>query len=360
MNYMRRAVTLARPALGSTSPNPAVGAVVVKNGEIVGEGFTQAPGHDHAEVVALRQAGSLAKGATLYVTLEPCNHTGRTPPCTDAIIAAGISAVHMAVRDPNPAVSGGGLERLKSEGIRTHLGGESVAVRRQLEAWLKFVTTGRPFITAKFAMSLDGKIATRKGDSKWITGDKARWNVHKMRARTDAVMVGIGTALADDPRLTARDERGNPLARQPLRVVVDARGRLPRTARLLSEPGETMIAVGSGVTGSQMGEHGEGVEYRHFPLLDEHIDLQGLIEFLAKERDVTSIMVEGGGTLLGSLFDLGLVDKVVAFIAPTVIGGASAPSPVGGTGVEMMVDALELERVRWKRLGRDMLITGYC
>ena len=360
MNYMRRAVTLARQALGSTSPNPAVGAVVVKNGEIVGEGFTQPPGGDHAEVVALKQAGSLAHDATLYVTLEPCNHTGRTPPCTDAIIEAGISDVHVAIRDPNPEVSGGGLERLKSEGIRTHLGGESAAVRRQLEAWLKFVTTGRPFVTAKFAMSLDGKIATRTGDSKWITGDKARWHVHKMRAYTDAIMVGIGTALADDPRLTARDERGNPLARQPLRVVVDSRGRLPATARLLSEPGETLIAVGSGATGSLIGEHGEGVDVRPFALRDGHIDLERLTEFLAKERDVTSIMVEGGGVLLGALFDLDLVDKVVAFVAPTVIGGASAPSPVGGTGVEMMADALGLERVRWKRLGRDMLITGYC
>ena len=360
MNYMRRAVTLARRALGSSSPNPAVGAVVVKNGEIVGEGFTQPPGGDHAEVVALNQAGTLADGATLYVTLEPCNHTGRTPPCADPIIEAGISDVHVAIRDPNPEVSGGGLERLKSEGIQTHLGGESAAVQRQLEAWLKFVTTGRPFVTAKFAMSLDGKIATRTGDSKWITGDKARWHVHNMRAHTDAIMIGIGTALADDPRLTARDERGNSLARQPLRVVVDSRGRLPRTARLLSEPGETMIAVGSGVTRSQTGEHGEGVEFRSFPLRDGHIDLERLIEFLAQEYDVTSIMVEGGGALLGSLFDLDLVDKVVAFVAPTVIGGASAPSPVGGTGVEMMADALELERVRWKRLGRDMLITGYC
>ena len=357
---MRRAVTLARRALGSTSPNPAVGAVVVKNGEIVGEGFTQPPAGDHAEVVALKQAGTLSDGATLYVTLEPCNHTGRTPPCTDAIIAAGISDVHVAVRDPNPAVAGGGIERLNSEGFQTHLGGESAAVERQLEAWLKFVTIGRPFVTAKFAMSLDGKIATRTGDSKWITGDKARWHVHKMRARTDAVMVGIGTVLADDPRLTARDERGNPLNRQPFRVVVDSRGRLPETARLVTEPGETLIAVGSEVTRSQKGELGEGVEFRQFPLREEHIDLERLIEFLAKERDVTSIMVEGGGALLGSLFDLGLVDKVFAFVAPTIIGGMSAPSPVGGSGVEIMAEALGLERVRWKRLGRDMLITGYC
>ena len=351
MNYMRRAVSLARQAQGSTSPNPAVGAVVVKNGEIVGEGFTQPPGGDHAEVVALKQAGSLANGATLYVTLEPCNHLGRTPPCTDAIISAGISTVHVAVRDPNPDVAGGGLERLEAGRIRSQLGAEAGAVQRQLEAWVKYVTTGRPYITAKFAMSLDGKIATQAGDSKWITGDKARWHVHKMRARTDAIMVGVGTVLADDPRLTARDERGSPLERQPLRVVVDTLGRLPAKARLIKEPGETLLAVAPGIDLLQHGELGNGAEIQQFPVRDGHIHLERLIEFLAAERDVTSIMVEGGGTLLGSLFDLGMVDKVVAFVAPTVIGGKSAPSPVGGSGVEMMADAFQLERVRWKRLG---------
>ena len=360
MNYMRRAVTLASQALGSTSPNPAVGAVVVKNGEIVGEGFTQPPGGDHAEVVAIKQAGPLASGATLYVTLEPCNHTGRTPPCTDSIITSGISTVHAAVRDPNPDVAGGGLERLEAGGVRTHFGAEAAAVQRQLEAWVKFVTTGRPFITAKFAMSLDGKIATHTGDSKWITGDKARWHVHKMRAGTDAIMVGIGTVLADDPRLTARDEKGKPLARQPLRVVVDTLGRFPATARLLKEPGQTLLAIGPGIDLLQNGDIGNGADIQQFPVREGHIDLERLIEFLAEERDVTNIMVEGGGTLLGGLFDLGLVDKVVAFVAPTIIGGKGAPSPVGGSGVEMMVDALQLERVRWKRLGRDMLITGYC
>lgn len=360
MNHMRRAVTLARQALGSTSPNPAVGAVIVKDGEVVGEGFTQPPGGDHAEIVAIKQAGPLANGATLYVTLEPCNHSGRTAPCTDTIVGAGISTVHVAIRDPNADVVGCGIERLESAGIRTHLGSESAAVQRQLEAWLKYVTSGRPFITAKFAMSLDGKIATRSGDSKWITGDKARWHVHKMRARSDAVMVGIGTALADDPRLTARDERGSPLARQPLRVIADSRGRLLEAARLLSEPGQTLVAVGPDVDSSKASNRRDGVDIRNFALRDGHIDLQVLTNFLAQERGITSIMVEGGGTLLGALFDLDLVDKVVAFVAPTIIGGASAPSPVGGAGVQMMADALELERVRWKRLGRDMLITGYC
>ena len=276
MNYMRRAVTLASQALGSTSPNPAVGAVVVNNGKIVGEGFTQPPGGDHAEVVAIKQAGSFANGATLYVTLEPCNHLGRTPPCTDSIVTSGISTVHAAVRDPNPDVAGGGLERLEARGVRTHFGAEAAAVQRQLEAWVKFVTTGRPFITAKFAMSLDGKIATHTGDSKWITGDKARWHVHKMRASTDAIMVGIGTVLVDDPRLTARDEKGNPLARQPLRVVVDTLGRLPATARLLKEPGETLLAVGPGIDLLQNGGIGSGADIQQFPVREEHIDLERL------------------------------------------------------------------------------------
>ena len=359
MNFMRRAVSLAQEALGSTSPNPAVGAVVVRNGEVVGEGSTRPAGGNHAETIALEQAGVRANGATLYVTLEPCNHTGRTPPCTNAIIDAGIAAVHAAIRDPNPGVAGGGMERLTSEGILTRVGAESGAVRRQLEAWLKFVTTGRAFITAKFAMSIDGKIAARSGDSKWITGDKARWYVHEMRSNVDAVMVGVGTALADDPRLTARDERGSPRERQPLRVVVDTRGRLPPAARLLSEPGRTLIAVGPADRTSSSPST-DRVETRAFPLRDGAVDLESLTQFLAKERSITSIMVEGGGTLLGALFDLSLIDKVAAFVAPTIIGGALAPSPIGGHGAKSMADALELRSVQWKRFGRDAAVIGYC
>jgi diaminohydroxyphosphoribosylaminopyrimidine deaminase/5-amino-6-(5-phosphoribosylamino)uracil reductase len=353
-------MSLAHRALGSTSPNPAVGAVLVKDGEVVAEGVTQAAGGDHAEVVALKQAGEKAKGATLYVTLEPCNHYGRTPPCTSAIIDAGVSEVDIAIRDPNPSVDGGGVERLASQNIQTYLGKEAAAVQRQLEAWLKFVTTGKPFVTAKFAMSLDGKIATRSGDSKWISGDKARWYVHEMRARTDAMMVGIGTVIADDPQLTARDERGDPRERQPLRVVVDSDRRTAPSARLLSEPGKTLIATYSNTDLLEIPNNRDTVEARAFPAQSGKVDLTALTEFLAKERGVTSIMVEGGGTLLGSLFDLELIDKVVAFIAPTIIGGMLAPSPVGGLGAETMTEALELQNVRWKRLGRDMAIIGYC
>lgn len=360
MNFMRRAVALAQEALGSTSPNPAVGAVVVRNGEIVGEGSTRPAGGNHAEIHALEQAGIHANGATLYVTLEPCNHTGRTPPCTDAIIGAGIAAVHAAIRDPNPDVVGGGMDRLRSGGVLTRVGAESGAVRRQLEAWLKFITTGRPFVTAKFAMSIDGKIAARGGDSKWITGDKARWYVHEMRSNVDAVMIGVGTALTDDPRLTARDERGNPTGRQPLRIVVDTRGRLPPAARLLAEPGRTLVAVGSNVDHPLLGLATDCVETRAFPLRDGVVDLDSLMQFLAKERNITSIMVEGGGTLLGALFDSGMIDKVTAFVAPTIIGGASAPSPVAGCGAASMAEALELRSVQWKRFGRDSAVIGYC
>ena len=252
------------------------------------------------------------------------------------------------------------MERLASQNIHTYQGKEAAAVQRQLEAWIKFVTTGKPFVTAKFAMSLDGKIATRSGNSKWISGDKARWYVHEMRARTDAMMVGIGTVIADDPQLTARDERGNPRARQPLRVVVVSDRRTAPSARLLSEPGKTLIATASNTDMSGFPRNGDRVAVQVFPAQNGKVDLAALAEFLAQERGVTSIMVEGGGTLLGTLFDLELIDKVVAFIAPTIIGGALAPSPVGGLGAETMAEALELQNVRWKRLGRDMAIIGYC
>ncbi len=357
---MQRALSLARRALGSVSPNPAVGAVIVKGGVIVGEGWTQPPGQDHAEIVALREAGENAAGATLYVTLEPCSRQGRTPPCTKAIVDAGIAEVRISMVDPNPLVSGRGISCLKAAGIRTVVGEGEEDARKVMEAYLKFITTGLPFVTAKFAMSLDGKIATRTGDSKWITGDKARWRVHLLRATSDAIMVGINTIVADDPRLTARDEKGVPRERQPLRVVVDSHGRLPLRASLLSEPGRTLVAVSSVSCSRHESLRRKGVEVELAPAGDGSVDLAELLRRLAGERDITSLLVEGGGALLGSLFDLGLVDKVVAFVAPTIIGGQGAASPVRGVGVERMADALRLERVKWSRFGRDMAVVGYC
>ena len=262
--------------------------------------------------------------------------------------------------DPNPNVRGGGMAILAEAGLGTRVGEGEAKARRQLEAYVKYVTTGTPFVTAKFAMSLDGKIATRTGDSKWISGEKARGAVHRLRAASDAVMVGVNTALADDPQLTARDKRGRPLDRQPLRVVVDTRGRMPPSARMLGEPGRTLVAVGD-VDDDRAGAlRSAGAEVVSLPGDGSSVDLAALMDNLAAEHGVTSLLVEGGATLLGSLFDLGLVDKVIAFVSPVIIGGDEAPTPVAGSGFERMADTLRLERVRWDKYGRDMAITGYC
>ena len=357
---MSHALELARRAEGRVSPNPPVGAMLVRDGEIVGRGYTQPPGQSHAEVVALREAGEAARGAALYTTLEPCSHHGRTPPCTDAIIEAGVAEVHTAMLDPNPNVLGGGMAILVEAGVSTRIGEGEAKARLLLEAYVKYVTTGTPFVTAKFAMSLDGKIATSRGDSKWISGEKARRQVHRLRAASDAVMVGINTVLADDPRLTARDRQGEPLERQPLRVVVDTRCRMPLDAPMLVEPGRTLVAAG--VLGESAAEalRDAGAEVVSIPGDGSSVHLVALMDHLASDHGVTSLLVEGGATLLGSLFDLGAVDKVIAFVSPVIVGGQAAPSPVAGAGFERMADTLRLERVRWDRYGRDMAITGYC
>lgn len=359
MKHMRRALSLARRALGSSSPNPAVGAVVAKNGEIVGEGWTQPIGQNHAEIVALQQAGTHAAGGSLYVTLEPCNHIGRTDPCTDAIAASGITEIHIATLDPNPHVKGGGASNLKERGISTHIGESEEQAREVIEAYLRFVTADIPFVTAKFAISLDGKIATRTGDSKWITSERARWYVQRMRAESDAIMVGINTVLSDDPKLTSRNEKGVARRRQPLRVIVDSRGRTPTAAGMLSEPGRTLVAFGNTSVEEKQRLSEAGAEVVQVSAEDGSVDLTALLSLLA-QHEITSLLVEGGGTLLGSLFDQGLVDKVVAIIAPTVIGGHDALSPVRGEGVARMSESLRLERVKWRRFGRDMAIIGYC
>ncbi|MBM3933451.1 MAG: bifunctional diaminohydroxyphosphoribosylaminopyrimidine deaminase/5-amino-6-(5-phosphoribosylamino)uracil reductase RibD [SAR202 cluster bacterium] len=359
MDYMRRAIALSRRALGTVSPNPAVGAVIVKGGTIVGEGFTQPPGGDHAEIVALKQAGGLAKGAVLFSTLEPCSHFGRTPPCADAIVRAGISEVHAAVIDPNPIVAGKGMQRLNDGGIETLVGERSGEAREVMEAFFKYITTGMPFVTVKFAMSLDGRIATSAGDSRWITGEAARRHVHALRAHSDAILVGINTVLADDPQLTARYISGRPRGRQPLRVVVDSRGRLPPTAKLLAQPGKTLVAVADSSDSLRYAMADKGTDIIELKDDKGRVDLSALLSYLAMESKVTSVLVEAGGEITGSLFDLRLVDKVVAFLAPVIIGGKAALSPVGGAGAERMADVLKLTRVKHVRLGPDTMISGY-
>ena len=355
---MARALELARSAVGSASPNPPVGAVVVREGKVVGEGSTMPAGQAHAEVVALRQAGDLARGSTLYVTLEPCSHHGRTPPCAEAVIGAGISEVHVSLIDPNPLVMGRGLEQLRQAGIHVEVGAGREQAQDIIAPHTKFVTTGTPLVTAKFAMSLDGKIATRTGDSKWISSAESRRYAHRLRAQSDAIMVGIGTVLADDPRLTARgDEGGAPLPRQPLRVIVDSNGRLPLSSALLHQPGSTLVAVTDDAEETRARLKSCGVDVVGAPGANGRVDLDALMTELGR-REITSVLVEGGGTLLGSLFAARLVDRVVGFVAPVVIGGESAPSPVAGAGIERMSDALRLANVRIERFADDVAVIG--
>ena len=352
---MARAIELARLAVGMTSPNPPVGAVVVQEGRIVGEGHTQPAGQAHAEIMALAQAGEVAQGAELYVTLEPCVHQGRTPPCTDAIIAAGIRRVHIAALDPNPRTGGRGVSWLEQNNVSVILRESNPEFLSLIESFAKHITTGMPFVIAKFALSLDGKIATRSGDSKWISSVASRKHAHALRAGVDAVMVGIGTAIADDPQLTVRDvPHAGP---QPMRVVIDSRARLPTSAAMLALDGTTIVATANAAPEMRNALNAAGAEVFDTGAA-EQVDLRKLLAALGK-RDVTSILVEGGSQLLGSLFDQRLVDKVVAVIAPVIIGGAQAPSPVGGTGVHTIPDALRLTDVSYEQVDRDIIVTGY-
>ena len=359
MDYMARALSLAHQAVGATSPNPPVGAVVVKEGQIAGEGHTLPPGQNHAEVVALQKAGQRARNAILYVTLEPCCFYGRTPPCTNAIIEAGINEVHIATRDPNPKVNGKGKAELEAAGINVSLEETEEQTRALYEAYTKHVTVGMPFVIAKFAMTLDGKIATHTGDSQWVTGPTARRRVQQLRSKCDAIMVGINTVLHDDPKLTARDGDDHPLSRQPLRVVVDSHARTPLTARLLGELGDALIAVAGADQARVAALNDTGAQVLSLPEpTNERVDLPSLLATLG-QRGIVRLLIEGGGTLLGSLFDQNLIDKVFAFIAPRIVGGQKAPSPVEGRGISTLAEAISLQRVTMESMGEDFLVIGY-
>ena len=361
MDYMELALSLAKLALGEVSPNPAVGAVVVNNGAVVGQGYTQPPGSCHAEIVALEQAGEKARGGVMYVTMEPCCHYGRTPPCSQAIIAAGISELHLATLDANPLVSGSGKNELERAGIKVYTGEHKEAAEEINEGYTKFITTGMPFVTVKFAVSLDGKIATKSNDSRWISGVEARKYVHNLRYTADAIMAGVNTVLADDPHLTARccGGKGGTARKQPLRVIVDSKARTPLTARVFNKPGSTLLALGRLVTPEEKASFAKvGAELLELPPAEGGVDLAKLLKTLG-EREITSVLVEGGGTLLGSLFDSRLVDKVIAFIAPIIIGGKEAKTAVSGKGVDKVADSLKLECVRTEKLGEDLMVSGY-
>ncbi|MBI2723567.1 MAG: bifunctional diaminohydroxyphosphoribosylaminopyrimidine deaminase/5-amino-6-(5-phosphoribosylamino)uracil reductase RibD [Chloroflexi bacterium] len=354
---MSRALALADSALGGVSPNPAVGCLLVREGQIVGEGQTQPPPGDHAEVVALRQAGDAARGSIAYVTLEPHAHQGRTPPCTDALIAAGISAAHIALVDPNPDVAGRGVEQLRAAGIDVALGDGEAASARLLEGYLKHRATGLPFVVAKFAATLDGKIAAASGDSRWVAGEEARAWAHTVRTKVDAIMCGVNNVLLDDPQLTARPS-GETAPRQPLRIVADSQGRTPLTAKVLGPGGRTLIATTAASPEDWRAEvAARGAEACVLPAgHDGRVDLPALMRLLG-ERGILMLLCEGGGVLHAGLFAAGLVDRVHAIIAPKIVGGALYPA-VAGEGAAHMAQATVLADVESRRLGDDVLIIG--
>ena len=357
--WMQRALELAARSRGRTSPNPMVGAVLVKGNQLIGEGFHAYAGSDHAEIVALREAGADAAGATLYVSLEPCCFRGRTPPCIERILEAKIARIVAACEDPNPAVSGKGFAALRARGVEVDIGVLGEEASRLNEAFFKHIRTGRPFVTLKVAASLDGKIATRTGESRWITAESARRRVHQLRNEVDAVLVGIGTVLRDDPLLTTR--LGIADQRDPIRVIVDNLARLPLRAKVVNRasPAPTILAV------SQMAPRSrteaierEGVEVILVKDSARRVSLERLMEALGK-RGILSVMIEGGAEINASALREGVVDKVMVFLAPLLFGGKSTPTAVGGDGVETVGQALRLRDVRIERFEDDILIEGY-
>ncbi len=356
--YMREALSLARLGAGTASPNPMVGAVVVADGRVVGRGYHPKPGEPHAEIFALREAGASARGATLYTTLEPCAHTGRTGPCTEAIVGAGVSRVVAAMVDPDPLVRGAGLARLREAGVETAVGAGEAEARRLNETYIKHRTTGLPFVTAKWAMTLDGRIATRTGDSRWISSAASRAHAHRIRAVSDAVLVGVGTVLRDDPALTARIGEASGPAGRPRRVVLDSRLRTPPAARILAPDGIPVIIA---TTRSASPEARRAFEERGAEVLvcdgaDERVDLPALLRELGA-RGVLSLLVEGGAAVHGAFREAGLVDKVLVYVAPLLVGGG--PVAGAGLGVAAMADAWRLGPVEVQRFGDDVLIEAY-
>jgi diaminohydroxyphosphoribosylaminopyrimidine deaminase/5-amino-6-(5-phosphoribosylamino)uracil reductase len=351
--FMRRALALARRGLGKTSPNPVVGAVLVKAGKIISEGWHKRAGGPHAEVFALRNVN--ARGATLYVTMEPCCTFGKTPPCTDAVIASGVKRVVVAALDPNPKHNGRGLKILRRAGIRVEHGLLADEATAMNEAFNKWITTGLPLVIAKAGMSLDGKIATHTGDAKWITSETARREGHKLRASVDAIMVGTNTVIHDDPQLTVRHGVSG---KQPLRVVVDGRGRTPMSAKLFNDTHwKRTVVLTTRLSSTRWRRYLvlRGIDVVIAAQKGRRVDLRAGLEALGN-RNVTSVLIEGGGEVLGSLFDARLVDKVMFFYAPMIIGGRKAVTAVAGEGVLKVKGAIRLEDCQWKRLGNGEMI----
>lgn len=352
-DYMREALNLAKKGMGGVSPNPMVGAVIVKNGRVVGKGYHQKAGEPHAEINALKEAKSAAEDATIYVTLEPCAHFGRTGPCADALIDAKLKRVVVAMTDPNPKVAGKGIEKLKNAGIEVHIGVLEDDAARLNEVFCKWITTGLPFVNLKMAMTLDGKIATKTGESKWITGEKSRLRGYELRSAADAIMVGINTVIADNPSLTARIPNGI----NPLRIILDSAGKIPLNSKVLTDNEAKTIVV---VAENAQTQNIKNIENSGAEVIicgKEKVDIKNLLKTLGK-REITSLLVEGGGEIHYSFIERKLFDRIYAFIAPKILGGKNSRLAVAGAGFDSLDDAALLENVEVSRLGEDILITA--
>ena len=357
--YMAMALRLAAKAAGRTSPNPMVGAVVVKAGKIISSGYHRRAGEPHAEAIALRKAGKAARGATLYVTLEPCSHTEkRTPPCSPLVIASGVKRVVVAMIDPNPRVSGGGIRAIRRAGIAVTTGVLEQEARRLNEAFIKQVTTGMPFVTMKIAQTLDGKIATSTGESKWITGEAARREGHRLRDSHDAILVGVATVLADDPSLTTRIPGG----RDPLRVIVDSNLRTPPKAKIITQKSRAKTLIATLESSSRSGRLESLLDAGAEVLLakgrDDRVDLRSLMKVLGG-FGITSVLIEGGSEVHAAALKAGIVDKVVLFIAPTLMTGKDSLCSIGGVSPARLSRAVRLRDVTSRFVGEDLVVEGY-
>ncbi len=358
--YMTEAIRLARKGMGMVSPNPMVGAVLVKNNEIIGRGYHRHYGGPHAEVLAIQEAGASALGADLYINLEPCCHYGKTPPCTDMLIQRGIKRVYIGIQDPNPLVSGKGILSLQKAGIEVETDILADKCRVLNEAFIKYVTQNLPFVALKLAATLDGKIATVTGDSQWISSETARCFVHRLRYEADAVMVGSGTVLADNPLLTNRCYKIS-TRKTPIRIIVDSQLRIPVTSRLLKTASDikTIIATTRRASKNKLSKvMQQGAEILIASVYNGHVNLKHLMQLLA-ERGISQVLIEGGAELGAAALHQGVVDKVLFFFAPKIIGGREAVGMIGGSGVRKISQAIPLVNTRCRKVGVDFLVEGY-
>jgi diaminohydroxyphosphoribosylaminopyrimidine deaminase/5-amino-6-(5-phosphoribosylamino)uracil reductase len=357
--YMRMALRLAEKARGRTSPNPMVGAVVVKSGKVIGRGYHRKAGEPHAEAIALKKAGKAARGATLYVTLEPCSHTDkRTPPCTPLVLQSGVKRVVVAMIDPNPRVSGEGVKALRKSGIEVVAGVLEADAKKLNEAFIKYITTRMPFVTLKTAQTLDGKIATAVGESKWITGEKAREEGHRLRDINDAILVGINTVLKDDPSLTTRIPGG----RDPIRIVVDSKLRTPLNAKVLTQrsTAKTLIATLDTMSKDSLVKLLDaGAEILLARGSKGRLDLKYLMKMLGS-FGITSVLIEGGAEVNASALKSGIVDKIVTFIAPMLMTGTDSLCSIGGNSPTKLAQSIRLSDMQARFVGQDLMIEGYC